>query len=216
MAVFKVTTSANGNDKDLMLASVHLTPKDPERGSQMIKASDWLISQGQKEAVVLGDFNWGYKKTSGVENWLGEGKIRARHENSSQFQLFYHLSYLGKANSDQLRTNMNFRKGGYFYDQFITTPVVAGLLADGGVLQKDCGLFAFDLRSREMRDTINYWTKKRKYGLDRYLTNANLTEDSNRTAYDKTLKEVVNQGANDATFILSDHRIIWMQLKIWP
>jgi len=216
MAVFKVTTSANGNIKDLILASVHLTPKDPERGAQMIKVSDWLISQGQKQAVVMGDFNWGYEKKSGVINYLGEEKIRSRHQGNQQFQLFFNLSYLGKANSHQLRTNMNFRKDGYFYDQFIMTPVVAGLLADGGVLQKDCGIFAFDLRSREMRDTINYWTKKRKYGLDHYLTNANLTKDSNRTAYDKTLKGVVNQGANDATFILSDHRIIWMQLKIWP
>ena len=33
--------------------------------------------------------------------------------------------------------------------------------------------------------------------------------------YEETLKDVDDIAANDATFIVSDHRIIWMQLKIF-
>jgi hypothetical protein len=65
------------------------------------------------------------------------------------------LSYTGENNDTQLRTNMNFRTEGYLYDQFLTTPVVAGVLADWDNLLKGCGIPAFDLYSTQMRDAIN-------------------------------------------------------------
>lgn len=215
MAVFKLILSKNIDSKDIHVASVHLTPKDPDRGQQMIKVAEWLVSQKQNRVVVMGDFNWGYKKTTGVDNYEGEQRVRELHESEDIFQLFYELSYLGKSNGTKLRTNMGFRSGGYFYDQFLMTPVLANEMADGGKLLQDCGILAFDIQSKQMKDTINYWKAKREYGLVKYLKNANITVDTNQQAYDKTKKNIVDQAANDATFIISDHRIIWIQLKVW-
>ena len=215
MAVFKLSLSKNSESKEVYVSSVHLTPKDPDRGQQMIKVSDWLLAQDQKWAIVMGDFNWGYKKVSGIQNYLGEQRIRQLHEEEKLFQLFYEVSYLGGSDETKLRTNMGFRAGGYFYDQFVMTPVLAEKLADGGELLEDCGIFAFYIQSQYMKDAIIYWKEKRQYGLDKYLKNANIDPESDQQTYDKTMKDIVNQAANDATFILSDHRVIWMQLKVW-
>ena len=130
MAVFKLTTKQGQNQTDYQLGSVHLTPDDPDRGEQMIKVADWLVAQGSKPSIVMGDFNWGYKKKSGVENYRGENKVTELHEQEELFQLFHSLSYLGKGSTGDLRTNKGFRKGAYFYDQFLMTPALANQLAD--------------------------------------------------------------------------------------
>lgn len=215
MAVFKLTLQKNATTKNLYVGSVHLSPKDPHRGEQMLKLVDWVTSQQNKEIVVMGDFNWGYQKVSGVENYKGEKRIRQLHDSGEIFQLFYHLSYLEKGSENDLRTNMGFRKNGYFYDQFLLTPNLANDLTDGGSFQKDCGILAFDLYSSKMKKVINYWSGKRRYGLDRYFKLSNLQPEDNLDVYEKTLKKVTNQSADDATYILSDHRIIWMKLRVW-
>ena len=108
---------------------------------------------------------------------------------------------------------MGFRKGAYFYDQFLTTPPLASKLADGGGLLEDYGMIAFGMHHAHMKKAIEYWEKKRSYGLGRFLTNADL--DPEEAAYGKTLKEIDTQASNDATYVISDHRVIWMQLKAW-
>ena len=141
MATFRLTLIQDeiGTTKDLLLGSVHLTPEDPDRSDQMLKVVAWLEGHSDERAIVMGDFNWGYKKTSGVENYRGETQVRALHEAGKLFQVFHALSYEGKSNKSQLRTNMGFRSSGYFYDQFLLTPILAGEMADGGQFLEDCG-----------------------------------------------------------------------------
>jgi len=110
---------------------------------------------------------------------------------------------------------MGFRKGGYFYDQFLMSPSLANQMADGGELQKDCGILAFDIRSKMMRDAINRAKKTRSYGLGRFTKHADIDMAEHQESFKKAEKDIVNQAANDATFIVSDHRIIWMQLSMW-
>ena len=215
MAVFKLILTKGTQSKEIYVGSVHLTPADPYRGQEMLKVADWLLSQGNNMAIAMGDFNWGYSRTSGVENYKGENKVIELHQEEDLFQLFYHLSYIGGDSGDKLRTNMGFRSKGFFYDQLLMTPNLAGMLADGGSLQEDCGLLAFDLYSGAMRDTINYWRGKREYGLEKFIRYSEIDVEDYQEAYDKSVKAVVDQSADDATFILSDHRPIWMQLKVW-
>ncbi|WP_089717857.1 endonuclease/exonuclease/phosphatase family protein [Candidatus Entotheonella palauensis] len=218
MATFRLTLiqDETANAKDLLLGSVHLTPDDPDRGSQMIKVAAWMEGQSDERAIAMGDFNWGYRKKSGVENYRGEAQIRALHENGKLFQVFHALSYEGASKDQQLRTNMGFRKKGYFYDQFLLTPILASEMADGGKFLEDCGLIAFGVHYRHMKDVTKRAMKRRQYGLDRFIKNAAInTEETHTKAYAKTLREIERQAKNDATWILSDHRVIWMQLKVW-
>ena len=66
-----------------------------------------------------------------------------------------------------------------------------------------------------MKDVIKKDQKKREYGFKRYLRHANLSPSSDQTAFDKTQDDITTQAENNATFIISDHRVVWMQLKMW-
>lgn len=208
MAVFEVTIDSAYT---LHLGSVHLTPKDPMRGEQMQKVADWMIENAEKPIVVMGDFNWGYQRTSKVKNYIGENYIRTLHQSGKIFQPFYHLSYLGKAKDDQLRSNMGFRKGGYFYDQFLISPAIASEMADGGSFMEDCGIYAYELNS-EMKKRVKYWEKRHLKGLEKYMKAAKLPKDE---LYKKTLDTIYQQSEDFSTYILSDHRIIWMQIRLF-
>ncbi|MCK4659904.1 MAG: hypothetical protein KAV82_10325 [Phycisphaerae bacterium] len=218
MGVFKLTLTKDDQTKEMLLGSVHLTPEDPDRGQQMIKVADWLVARKQQLAVVMGDFNWGYKKTAGVQNYLGEEKVKQHHADGDLFQIFHSLSYLGKATEGKLRTNMGFRKGGYFYDQFLTTPPLASKMADSGKLLKDCGMIAFGTKHAHMKKAVKHSEKKRGYGLKQFLKHAGLQPDAEAEGngpYVKATEDISKQAHGDATLVLSDHRVIWMQLKMW-
>ncbi|MCP5108434.1 MAG: hypothetical protein GY950_33920 [bacterium] len=225
MPVFKLILSKSGQTKDLYLGSVHLTPDDPHRGSQMIRVADWLVKHNDKMAIVMGDFNWGYKKNSKIpaeENYKGEDKVLQLQKEGKIFQLFASLSYKGAGNENNLRTNMGFRKSAFFYDQFLLTPKLAGMLADGGRLLEDCGIIAFGVHGKYMKKAIAKSEKNRKYGFDKYFKYLNaggMTEDTfnetQKKAREKASSDVSSQAGNGATWVLSDHRVVWMQLKIW-
>lgn len=214
MAVFKLEMVREGKMRSMLLGSVHLTPDDPHRGEEMMAVAEWLVEQRNAggRAVVMGDFNWGYKKASGVENYRGEEMVMDLHDRGELFHLFRDLAYLEKSDGKQLRTNMGFRKNGNFYDVFLTTPNFATRLADGGRLLEDCGFVAFGMHSAHMKDIAQFWAKKRGYGLEQYVKHVG---KKNKAAYEKAQEDILNQAQNDATFNVSDHRVIWMQLKIW-
>lgn len=219
MAVFSLILSKGRDKKEILLGSVHLTPDDPERGEQMLRVAEWISERKDNNAIVMGDFNWGYKRTSGVENYIGEKKIKELHERNEVYQLFYNISYLGKGKDADLRTNMGFIKEGYMYDQFLLTPALAESLADKGEFLSDCGIYAFDLKHKAMSERTKYWTEKRSYGLDK-LTKLMKKKDTElspeaQQAYDDAIKAAKELAKKDATFYLSDHRAIWVQLKVW-
>ncbi|MCP5052682.1 MAG: hypothetical protein GY940_36275 [bacterium] len=225
MPVFKVTLKKGNETKELFIGSVHLTPEDPDRGEQMIKAADWMLQNKDKWTIVTGDFNWGYKKNSKIpadQNYLGEEKVIKLHKNQEIFQLFHALSYNGKGNSTQLRTNLGFRKGAFFYDQFLLTPPLATKMADGGKLLEDCGLIAFGVHNKYMKKAIEKAQKRRQYGFDKYfkhlekagVSKADLNDAQNK-AFDATMKNLSSIAQNDATWVISDHRAVWMQLEVF-
>lgn len=215
ITVFKLNFSNQNDSKEILLGSVHLTPDDPGRGEQMIKAAKWFVDHKDENALIGGDFNWGYKKTSGVENYKGENAVIKLHDDELLFQLFNSMSYLGKSNGNQLRTNMGFRKDGYFYDQFLISPQLTERLADEGSFLKDCGIVAFGVHNKNMKKAISDLTKQNSYGLKKYLEFAEGSTPVDQEALDKAEKKVEQQAQNNATYLISDHRIIWVQFKLW-
>lgn len=227
MPIYLLKLTRGHEEKEIFLGSVHLTPEDPDRGAQMIKVADWLLRQNEKPAIVMGDFNWGYSMNSKIpaaKNYQGEDCIIQLHKEEKIFQLFFTLSYKGPGKDEKFRTNLGFRQGAFFYDQFLLTPVLAGKLADGGKLLDDCGIIAFEYQ-KYMKDSINKAQKRRQYGYDKYskyldkLLKANEKTESlkqaQKKAAQKMIDDVSKQGQNDGTWILSDHRVIWLQLKMW-
>jgi endonuclease/exonuclease/phosphatase family metal-dependent hydrolase len=225
MAVFKLTLKKDDEEKVFLLGSVHLTPDDPERGIQMNKVADWLVAQQGGQAIAMGDFNWGYKKTSGIpaeQNFKGEDRMEQLHKEGKVFQLFAPLSYSGPGKKDKFRTNMGFRSSAFFYDQFLLTPPLADKLADGGKLLEDCGFIAFGIHSKFMKEKIESSEDRRGYGFNKYmdfLKKKGITQESfdkvHKDAVKDTQKKITGTSRDDATWLLSDHRVVWMQLKVF-
>jgi endonuclease/exonuclease/phosphatase family metal-dependent hydrolase len=215
MPVYNVQFRSNSASQTIRIGSVHLKPDDPHRGEEMIRLADW-IAANNSEVVIVGDFNWGYRRTANIENYRGENRIMSMHESGEVFQLFHDLSYLGKARNNHLRTNMGFRKSGYFYDQILLTPDLAGDLANGGDFLNDCGIFAFDLQGGFFRSTANYLESERSKGLNKYI---DLLDRQNEEIHETILEQTRSKtayGAKDyATYYVSDHRIVWVQLDVF-
>ncbi len=213
LAEWEITIKKEDNTKTISVGSVHLTPNDPARGLEMKKVGDWLISKGTTDAIALGDMNWGYRRTSGVENYTGEAYIDNLDNSGKLYHLFKQLSYLKKGKETDLRTNMGFRKDAFFYDQFLLSPSLASDMANEGKLLKDCGMIAFGKYDKYTKDKIKKIDKNRINGLEKYAKATNL--DKNNNHYKKTLAKVKMQSNDSATYYLSDHRPIWMVLNVW-
>ena len=178
MALFEVRLQGSNGSSAFQLGSVHLKPDDPYRGQEMIKVADWLVEQSNNAAIVMGDFNWGYKRAKDVVNYKGENYITALHNEGKIFQLFKALSYLGSGNSQQLRTNLGFRKSRQMYDQFLLSPSLANKMADGGKLLKDTGFLAFGVHNKRMQELIHDDVMKMNVGLDSFKVAASLNTTS--------------------------------------
>jgi len=212
LALFDVNLNTNNQTHTFHLGSVHLKPDDPYRGQEIIELANWFI-QNNTNLIVVGDFNWGYRRTSGVNNYLGEERITALHDSGSVFQVFRDLSYLGSAGDDELRTNMGFRNNGYFYDQILLSPDLSDNLADGGEFLEDCGIFAFDLRSGFMKKTADYLNGERNKALKTYLDLLErVGEVSNDDVLSITRQKTLYDAKDYSTYFVSDHRIIWVKL----
>lgn len=196
----------------ILIGSVHLTPNDPMRGREMLNMLDWLVSNKNRNAMVMGDMNYGYQRTSNVENYLGEHNIMALDNDGTIFHLFKNLSYLGKGSATSLRTNLGFRNGAYFYDQFLLTPSLAAVLSHGGVLLKDVGMIAFGVHNSYMKKVMDKSQGNRSYALKKYEKYEG--KSINQTHFAKAIQDAVTQGSNDATWAISDHRPIWLKLNI--
>ena len=214
MAVFKLTLTKSAESQEILLCSVHLKPQEPERVEQMDKVADWILArQSDVQVIVMGDFNWGYPTDSPTHS--AEKRIVKLHDEKKLFMPFRHISYLKKASATQLRTNLGARKDGHFYDQFLMSSNLAGQLADGGELLKDCGIVSLEKR---LKEPVKKLTKRRAYGLARYLEHAEIDIESDaeaKAAHDKAAKDAAGQAVNDASFLISDHRPVWVQLKAW-
>ncbi len=79
------------------------------------------------------------------------------------------------------------------------------------------GMLAFGIHCKPMIDVIGSSKEKRNYGLKKYMKNVQIQPENNQNqaAYLKTQEQVERQAQNDATYVISDRRVIWMQLKVW-
>jgi endonuclease/exonuclease/phosphatase family metal-dependent hydrolase len=200
--------------ESVLIGSVHLTPDDPARGQEMLNMLNWLKSKKDQYAVVLGDMNYGYQKKSGAVNYIGEKEISALDASGTIYQVFRELSYLGKGSATALRTNLGYRSGAYFYDQFLLTPKLSNKMSYGGVLLKDAGMLAFGVHDKYMKDRIKKESKKRSYALNKYAAYEEDDGSLNQANFDKAIDTSQKQAGNDATWSLSDHRPIWIKLDL--
>lgn len=217
MATFKVHLNKGGATQTWLLGSVHLKPDDPIRGKEMKKVAAWLKGQSEagSHALVMGDFNWGYNKAPRVENYLGEDAFEKLHTSGVVYQLFRELSYRGNGKPGSLRTTSYWLKHGHFYDQFFMTPKLASQLAQGGKLQKDCGIVMIG-KMKPMKGEAKKLEKKNLYALTQFEKQAQkkgVDLSALKAHMDHAREKAKRKALDDSTWIGSDHRPIWVKFK---
>lgn len=215
MAVFKVRLSSERGTRTLQLGSVHLKPTDPDRGAEMTKAVDWLVSQHAVPTIVAGDFNWGYPRKGKGAAYKGENHVTSLNAQGMVFQPFADISYLDKGDADKFRTNLGFRRVGKMYDQFLLSASLANQLADGGRFLEDIGIVAFDIRNCRMRRLVKRDEGVMQKALEIFLKESNLDLTMYESSLDEAKKEFHRRSQDRATYRISDHRPIWIQLKMF-
>ena len=93
MAVFKLKLSRGSEKKDIPVGSVHLTPDDPDRGEQMIKVAEWMVSKKDVRAISMGDFNWGITRNLVLKTTKAKRKLRSsrKMESCSSYSVLCHI-----------------------------------------------------------------------------------------------------------------------------
>ena len=213
MAVFRVRASSERGTRTFQLGSVHLKPQDPIRGAEMTKAVDWLVRQTSVPVIVAGDFNWGYKKERNVEAYKGEEHVTSLHAQGKVFQPVSDISYLGRGGAEQFRTTMGFRRAGKMYDQFLLSGNLASQLADGGRFLEDIGIVAFDIGNERMSDLIEKEERAMQKALDIFFDKSNLDKAQHESSLEEVEARFRTLAEDRATYRISDHRLIWIQLK---
>ena len=91
-------------------------------------------------------------------------------------------------------------------------------------LLKDCGMISFIGRNSYIKSAVAKIEKNRGYSLAQYakaLAKAQNLESAqaftllDADARDKAIARTENQSLDDATRVFSDHRPIWVKLKLW-
>lgn len=215
MAVFRVKTSSGRGIWKFQLGSVHLKPEDPFRSAEMTRAVDWLVHQAPTPTIIAGDFNWGYRKEGKGEAHKGEKHVASLHARGTVFQPFADISYLARGGADEFRTNMGFTQAGKMYDQFLLSPGLAGRLADGGRFLEDIGIVAFDIGKGRMRDLIEKEERTMRRALEIFFKKSKLDGTRHKASVDRAKARFRTLAQGRATYRISDHRPIWIQLKVY-
>ena len=66
----------------------------------------------------MGDFNWGYYSTCS-NKYDGEKRMMQQHNEGKVFQVFNAISFTGRGNDEDFRTNLDVRSTPQMYDQFL-------------------------------------------------------------------------------------------------
>ena len=210
---FGVRSLSERGTRTFQLGSVHLKPQDPARGEEMTKAVDWLVRQDAVPAIVTGDFNWGYQTRGDVEAHKGEEHVASLHARGKVYQPFAGISYLDSGGAEEFRTNMGFRRSGKMYDQFLLSARLANQLADGGRFLEDIGIVAFEIGNRRMKDVIEKEERVMRKALKIFLDKSGLGETSHEASLEAAEARFRTLARDRATYRISDHRPIWIQLK---
>jgi len=215
MGVFTLYLSNGEERKAIDLGTIHTKPTCPERGRQLLKVSEY-ISIIEKPTIICGDFNWGYKSESSCEiRFEGEESLLELEQEGLISLPFSDISYLGSGDEDDFRTNLMIRKSVQFYDQFILSKYFIDKYADNCSLSEDCGFISIS-QSDEFKSIVDDEIRTRLKGARIALK---LVEDDCSIDREEQLEKVEKEIEKDwrvhdaASYILSDHKPIWVQIK---
>lgn len=202
------------DEREITIGSVHLTPEDPDRGDEMLMLVQWMQQHADGDTIVLGDMNWGYKKTSGVENYRGERTLETLHDDDIYTQVFHEISYLGKGNQDDFRTNLGFRSTGQFYDQIFLSKSLP--MASDGKLGEDCGILIIAHAGSYFQKQTLRFQQRRQFGLTKLKSNFSVdySEPGVRRTVEQAKDATKRSSLDEATWSVSDHRPIWVKLSL--
>jgi hypothetical protein len=99
--------------------------------------------------------------------------------------------------------------------QVILSPDLAANMSDDGKFLSDCGIFAFDLKPA-FKYNYKYINGQRTKALEKYLSMVGSPTDLQEiNNLDKTYKTILYGSKDYATYFLSDHRIVWVQIDLF-
>ena len=145
----------------------------------------------------------------------GEKHVTSLHAQGTVFQPFADISYLGRGGADEFRTNMGFRRDGKMYDQFLLSTSLADRLADGGRFLEDIGIVAFDIRNPRMRKLVKKEERAMQKALDIFFDASELDRAKHESSLGEAKARFRTLAEGRATYRISDHRPIWIQLKVY-
>lgn len=217
MGLFSVQCKKGNATENFTIGSVHTKPTCPERGEELLKIADYVEAHENENFILLGDFNWGYYSTCS-NKYDGEIRISELHEEGRVYQLFHDISYTGKGNEDNFRTNLDVRSTAQMYDQFLICKNYSGKLAEGGVLGEDCGFISFS-NGDYFQGRVDDLVKDQLKGVKAYMKSKGFSTSSPETK--AALQETEDHiRANwliqdEASYKMSDHKPIWMRLELF-
>ncbi|MFT4661777.1 MAG: endonuclease/exonuclease/phosphatase family metal-dependent hydrolase [Patiriisocius sp.] len=220
MGMFDVTCTKGENLEKFVIGSVHTKPDAPGRGEELNRIADYIDLNVDEKFIIMGDLNWGYKTSMRKypDGYSGEDRIAQQHEDGKILQVFNAISYTGAGSDDDFRTNLNIRKVGQMYDQFLVCKAYADKMADGNQLDKDCGFYSFS-EEKYFKDAVADDVKGLIKGYKVHLKKEGIkTSSAEGKAKIKEMKEFIElEGLpiEGSTHRLSDHKPVWMQLKLF-
>ena len=220
MGMFNVICKQGSIEERFVIGSVHTKPDAPERIEEINRIADYIDENVDSKFILMGDMNWGYQtsKKKFPDRYNAEERIVQQHADGKVLQVFNSISYTGPGSDDDFRTNLDIRKVGQMYDQFLVCKAYSSKMAHGNKLDEDCGFYSFseeDYFQDAVDDEVNNLIK----GYKVYLKRQGLKMSSKEAkAKIKEMEEYVitNAPPNEGpTHRLSDHKPIWMQLKLF-
>ena len=217
MGMFNVTCEKGNRTENFTIGSVHTKPSCPERGDELLKIAEYVETNQNEKFIIMGDFNWGYYSTCS-NGYKGEDKLKALHESGKVYQVFHDISFTGKGKADDFRTNLNLRSTPQMYDQFLVCKAYANKLSEGGKLGSDCGFFDFS-EQKYFQDAVSDEVRGQIKGVKAYMkkNGESYTTDEGKATL-KEMEEYIRKRSTTidaATHHMSDHKPIWMQLKLF-
>ncbi len=218
MGVFEVDLKNRNKTETIKIGSLHTKPACPYRGQELLKVAEFAEST-TGSFIVCGDFNWGYKST--CENgYEGEKQLLSLAQANSIHMPFESISYLGKGDIDNFRSNLMIRKSVFFYDQFIISSDLAKKYADNCTLSEDCGFVSIST-SKEFKSIVESEAKTQMKGAKTALKVVSKEDSCTVLNMNESLskaEEVIieNWKTSDvASYSISDHKPIWIQFKLF-
>ncbi|MCR9171001.1 MAG: hypothetical protein NXI10_00800 [bacterium] len=217
MGTFTVNCSKGAAQETFTLGSVHTKYSCPERGYELLKVADYIVSHENDNYILLGDFNWGYYSTC-TNKYDGEERLTELHDDGTVFQPFHTISFTGKGGDDDFRTNLDQRSSSQMYDQFFICKNYADQMAAGGSLGEDCGFVSFSTNTyfeSRMDDVV----REQINGVKAYMRTKGFksSDPETKAAVAATEEEILTSylTVDKASNKLSDHKPIWMRIDLF-